>query len=544
MDRRIAGAPFYTAVLTAVLLAALALGAGGQENSAPEIPEIFNEPMPYFTIGLGPFSRTITTDSTEAQAFFDQGIQLMYSFTLMDAARSFREAQLRDPDCAMCYFGEAWAWGPYMNGPMGGGALPRAQAAIQKALELAPDHATRIERELIDAMAVRYVGRTDRTPQIRADTLYAEAMGRVYEAHKSDLDVGFFYAEGLMLLEPRRGNWDIERPQIQRIHGILEEVLARDIRHPGACHLYIHSTESTTQPNKAEACADFLGGSIPGASHINHMPSHTYNEVGRWGDGVRANQRAWHSDQAAEYGEGFAIYTSHNLHMLLFAASNDGQGAVAIQAAADYTTATGGAQYYEVLTRVRFGRFADILAMEDDGTENPIFRGFWDFGQGYAHLRAGHVDVARGFLEALGEGRASAPEAAQFRNHTASDLLGIVEGILAGEIHRDEGRITDAIASFEGAVEIEDGLRYDEPEPLNFSARDWLGAILLEADRAAEAEAVYRAAIEDHPFNGWSLFGLEQALRAQGKIGEADETAKVLDTSWVRSDVWIRSSRF
>ena len=540
MDRRITGAPLYAAVL----LASLAPGVAGQQSSSPEMPEIFNEPMPYFTIGLGPFSRTITTDSTEAQAFFDQGIQLMYSFTLMDAARSFREAQLRDPNCAMCYYGEAWAWGPYMNGPMGRGALPRAQAAIQKALELAPDHASRVERELIDAMAVRYVGRTDRTPKLRVDSVYAEAMGRVYEAHKADLDVGFLFAESLMLLEPRRGNWDIERKEIQRIHQILEEVLAKDIRHPGSCHLYIHSTESTTQPNKAEACADFLGGSIPGASHINHMPSHTYNEVGRWGDGVRANQRAWHSDQAAEYGEGFAIYTSHNLHMLLFAASNDGQGAVAIQAGADYTTATGGAQYYEVLTRVRFGRFEDVLAMERDGTENPIFRGFWDFGQGYAHLRAGHVDVARGFLEAIEEGRASAPEAAQFRGHSASDLLAIVGGILGGEILREEGRTAEAIASFERAVEIEDGLRYDEPEPLNFSARDWLGVILLEVDRPVEAEAVYRAAIEDHPLNGWSLFGLEQALRAQGKVGEAEETAKVFEASWARADVWIRSSRF
>ena len=540
MDPRFAGAPLFTAVL----LASLTLGAAGQESSSPEMPESFNEPMPYFTIGLGPFSRTITTDSNEAQAFFDQGIQLMYSFTLMDAARSFREAQLRDPNCAMCYFGEAWAWGPYMNGPMGLGALPRAQAAIKKALELAPDHASRIEREMIEAMAVRYVGRTDRTPQLAVDTTYAEAMGRVYEANKADLDIGFLFAESLMLLEPRRGNWDIERAEIQRIHGVLEEVLAKDIRHPGSCHLYIHSTESTTQPNKAEACADFLGGSIPGASHINHMPSHTYNEVGRWGDGVRANQRAWHSDQAAEYGEGFAIYTSHNLHMLLFAASNDGQGAVAIQAGADYTTATGGAQYYEVLTRVRFGRFEDILAMEGDDTENPIFKGFWDFGQGYAHLRAGHVGMARGFLEAIEEGRASAPEAVRFRGHTASDLLGIVWGVLDGEILREEGRTAQAIESFERALEIEDGLRYDEPEPLNFSVRDWLGAILLEVDRPSEAEAVYRAAIDDHPFNGWSLFGLEQALRAQGKVGEAEETAKILETSWARADVWLRASHF
>ena len=154
------------------------------------------------------------------------------------------------------------------------------------------------------------------------------------------------------------------------------------------------------------------------------------------------------------------------------------------------------------------------------------------------------MDVARSFLEAVEEGRTSAPEAARFRGHTASDLLGIVRGVLAGEILREEGRTAEAIESFERALVIEDGLRYDEPEPLNFSVRDWLGAILLEVDRAAEAEDVYRAAIDDHPFNGWSLFGLEQALRAQGKVGEAEETAKVFKTSWARSDVWIRASRF
>ena len=138
------------------------------------------------------------------------------------------------------------------------------------------------------------------------------------------------------------------------------------------------------------------------------------------------------------------------------------------------------------------------------------------------------MDVARSFLEAVEEGRTSAPEAARFRGHTASDLLGILGGILGGETHREEERTAEAIESFERALVIEDGLRYDEPEPLNFAVRDWLGAILLGVERPAEAEAVYRAAIDDHPFNGWSLFGLEQALRAQGKVGEAEETAKTL----------------
>ncbi len=539
MNRR-----FYLPMfVTAITLLGLVGGAASQDRDAADFPDSFDQPMALFSVGLGPLSRTVTTDVGEAQAFFDQGLQLMYAFTPEDAARSFREAQVRDPNCAMCYWGEAWAWGPYLNGPMGRGALPRAKVAMSKAKELAGRHASRVERGLIETMAIRYEGRTDATPQIKVDTTYAEAMADLYAAYPSDLDVGFLYAEALMLLEPRRDRWNIERKEIQRIHGILEAVLSKDIRHPGSCHLYIHATESTTQPYKAEACADYLGSEIPGASHINHMPSHTYNRVGRWAEAVRSNIQAWHSDLAAEYGEGFAIYPSHNLHMLLFAASMDGQGAVAMQAGSDYAKATGGARYYEVLTKLRFGRFEEILEMEGEPI-NPIFKGFWDFGHGYAHLRAGQVDQAREFLEKINEGVRSAPEAVQFRRHTPAELLGVVGGILRAEILLEEDRIDDAIAVLEEAIRIEDGFGYDEPEPLNFSARHWLGAILLEAGRPAEAEKVYRLELEDHPFNGWSLFGLEKALRVQGKTGEADQTLGEFQLAWARADVWIRSSRF
>jgi len=540
MDSR---SPSPPSIIALLLLLAASGSLSGQESSDVELPASFEAPMPLFTKGLGTFTRTVTTDSPEAQAFFNQGIQLMYSFATEDAARSFREAQLRDPECAMCFWGEAWAWGPYLNGPMGPGALPRAQAAMRKALELAPGHADEVERDLIETMAIRYIDRTDRTPQIRVDTTYAEALATVYRDHPDDLDVGFLYAEGLMLLEPRRESWNLERAEVQRIHGILEEVLARDLTHPGACHLYVHATESTVRPDKAEACADHLGSSIPGASHINHMPSHTYNRVGRWEEAVRSNLQAFHSDQAASYGEGFAIYPSHNLHMLLFAASMGGQGALAIQAGKDYAKATGGATYYEVLTKLRFGRFDEILETENN-SDNPIFRGLEDFGRGYAHLRMGHVDIARGFLDLVRSGATETDEEVQFRGHTAADLLGVVGGILEGEIVRGEGDLEAAVAAFEKAVEIEDGLRYDEPEPLNFSARHWLGAALLEAGRPAEAEAVYRAELADHPHNGWSLLGLEQALHAQSRTADADETRRAFEQAWALADVWIRASRF
>jgi tetratricopeptide (TPR) repeat protein len=515
-----------------------------QHDEHATLPAGFDKPIPLYKVGLGSFTRQITTTSAEAQAYFKQGIQFLYAFTPTDAARSFREAWKRDPQCAMCYFGEAWAWGPYLNGDMSADDAPLAWAAIQQAVKLAPQHATPLEREMIEAMAVRYEPKHDAKRREQLDTVYAAAMLKVHQAHPKDLDIGTLAAEALMLIQPRRGTWDIENPAVIQIHTLLESLLALDITHPGACHLYVHATESTTQPGKAEACADHLGNSIPGASHINHMPSHTYNRIGRWGDAVRANLQAWHSDMKAEIGEGFAIYPSHNLHMLLFAASFDGQGAIAIQAGKDYRKVGGGGDYYHILTLFRFGRFDELLAQPVNPSSNPIFNGFTDFGRGYAHLRTGRPDSARIYLARVDSIATTSPESVNFRGHPAAQLLGVVGGLLRGEIQRADGDPSAAVASLQKAVEIEDGILYDEPEPLNFAARHWLGAALLEAGRPQDAERVYNEELARHPRNGWSLFGLEQALRAQGRVYDANDAHRRFEEAWARSDTWIRSSRF
>ncbi len=504
------------------------------------------EPFPLYRAGLGDLTRKVTTSVPEAQAYFDQGLQLMYAFAKPEGLRSFQEASKADPSCAMCAWGEAWGWGPYLNGPMRSEDEPAAHQAARRAAQLAEvaGAATPVERALIDAIQVRYAATAEEAQEGRRerDEAYARALAEVYQRFPEDLDVGTAYGESLMLLEPRRGTWPLDKPSVQRIHRTLEEVLARDLSHPGACHLYIHATESTPDAFKAEPCADLLGTSIPGASHINHMPSHTYNRVGRWSDAVRANQRAWHSDQKAAIGEGFAIYPSHNLHMLLFAASMDGQGAVAVQAGKDYGKIVPGGQFYHVLALVRFGRFDEVLEVEER-PEDPVFRGLWAFGRGYAHLRQARSDSARHYLVAMREIVEQEPEA-QFRGHTTEQLLGVTAGILEGELLRSEGAFGEARATLEAAVALEDDLRYDEPEPLNFSARHWLGNLLLQMDEPTEAEAVFRAALRDHPDNGWSLFGLEASLRAQGRHGDAELVRRTFDRSWEDADVWIRAAVF
>lgn len=509
---------------------------GGHDAAAPDA-----DAMPIYEEGLGPFSRAVTTRSAEAQAYFDQGIQLMYAFAPRMAYRSFEEALERDPACAMCAWGMAWARGPYLNGDMSPADAGPAHEAAERAVRLAAEQNLRpVERALIGAMATRYEPEHDADRRERLDTVYAEAMAGVWAAHPADLEAGTLYGEALMLLEPRRGMDDLERPSMRRIHRVLEDVLARDITHPGACHLYIHATEATERADKAEPCADLLGSAIPGASHINHMPSHTYNRVGRWGDAVRANQQAWHSDLKAEVGEGFAIYPSHNLHMLLFAASNDGQGAVAVQAGKDYGKIVPGGQFYHALTLLRFGRFDEVLALDEE-PGNAVMRGLWSFARGYAHHEAGAADSAAHWLARV---REDAGHDGNFRGHAAADLLGVVAGILEGEMLASDGRTERAVRVLEEAVRLEDGLAYDEPEPLNLSARDWLGAVLLGAGRAAEAESVYRAALVDHPNNVWSLKGLELALRAQDRLGDAELARRAFERASARSDTWIRGSRF
>jgi tetratricopeptide (TPR) repeat protein len=513
------------------------VAAAGQHHERP-LPADFDEPIRLYTVGLGKFTRPISSSNAEAKAYFDQGFQLMYAFAKAEAGRSFREAQKRDAQCAMCYWGEAWAWGSYVNGRMTAQQAPRAYAAIRKAVALAGAHATPLEKALIEAMAARYVEPFDPATRVEQDLAYAQAMRRVAESNPHDLDVATLYAEALFLLLPRPGAFDIKDPAVDRLLRVLEAALKRDVKHPGACHLYIHTTELTTQPERAEPCAEYLGNSIPGASHINHMPSHTWTRVGRWGDAVRASLQAWQSDQRAARGEGFATYPAHDLQMLAFAASMDGQGALAMQAGRGLATLAGDSMY-RALTLIRFGRFDEVPTI-GERPANDVSGGAWDFAHGYAQLRAGDLPAAQRSLDRLQVTATSSK--AVFKIHPAMTLLGTLAGILEGEIHRARGDFAASVAAHERAVSSQDGLIVDDPEPLPFAARHWLGAALLEAKRFAEAERVYREDLRRHPHNGWSLVGLQQALKAQGKSSAAVDTD--LRNSLARADTVIRASRF
>ena len=536
--------------LIAALIIACAELSSAQHYEHP-LPADFNEPIRLYTTGLGTFTRPISSSNAEAQSYFNQGFQLMYGFAKVEAGRSFREAQKRDPDCAICYWGEAWAWGPYVNGRMTAAHAGRAHAAIQKAVALADQHANPKEQALIRAMSLRYpqpsAGAGSKDPALRAtamidqagpsDLAYADAMARVAAAYSDDLDVATLYAEALFLLLPRPSAFPVDDPTVTRVLAVLEGALKRDVKHPGACHLYIHMTELTPEPQRAVACAEYLGNSIPGASHINHMPAHVWTKVGRWGDAVAASLQAWQSDQKAAKGEGFLTYPAHDLHMLVYAASWDGQSSVALQAARGFTRLTDDPMLH-ALVLVRFGRFQEVESL-GPRPANELSAGMWDFAHGYAALRRGDLGTARTFLERLQN--ASVTSKSMFRVHRVGALLGLVSEILDGEIALAGGYISGAITAFYRAA-VQDGMTVDDPEPLPFAVRHWLGAALVQAKRFSEAERVYREDLARHPHNGWALVGLQQALRGQGRpTREVDEE---LRKSWARADVRISASRF
>jgi tetratricopeptide (TPR) repeat protein len=526
------------AVIAAGALCTIGQQPARAQHAEGSLPHDFNEPIGLYKTALGKFNRPISSSNAEAQAYFNQGFQLMYAFARAEGGRSFREAQKRDPTCAICYWGEAWAWGPYISEGRTPEHEARAYAAIQKALSLADAHASAKERAFIQAMGARYSGRFDEARKSDEDRAYADAMAKVAETYPDDLDAATLYAEALFLLVPRPGSFDIKDPTVARVLTVLEAALKRDIRHPGACHLYVHTTELTAEPQRAEPCVEYLGNAMPGASHLNHMPAHTWTRVGRWGDAVRASLQAWQSDQKAAKGEGILTYPAHDLQMLVYAASFDGQSAPAISAARGIAKLTGDPMYLG-LALVRFGRFQEIQGMGERPSQD-IAAGVWDFALGYAQLRAGNAHTARQHLSSLM--KVAQSSTATFKFHPAKTLLGTLGAILEGEIARSSGDLKVAIAAFEKAVMLNDSTVIDDPEPLPFPARHWLGAALLDAKRFAEAERVYRNDLTRHPHNGWALTGLQLALRGLGKSTTTVDAD--LRASWARSDTPIKASRF
>jgi len=556
----------YMRWLVVALLALLVACGGGKKESdvaqdAPP-PAGYEKTAPLFE-GMGTHTHRVTTRVGLAQTYFNQGLILSYGFNHAEAARSFREAQKLDPDCAMAYWGEALVLGPNINAAMEDENVPLAWAALQKALER-KDKASERERAYIDALAARYVPEpvADRS---ELDVAYANAMREVAGDYPDDLDASTLFAEALMNTTPWDYWQDNGEPKwvTEEILATLERVLAADPNHPGANHFYIHTVEAQ-QPERGVAAADRLGSLVPGAGHLVHMPCHIYVRVGRYAEASDANEDAIAADdsyitQCHAQGLYPLAYMPHNRHFLWFTAAMEGRSERSIEAAKHVAMHVdkelmrepgyGTLQHFYTLplwAMARFGKWDMILATPRPKSDLKYPNGVWYFARGMAHLRKGDPGAATASLVVL-DSLAADPEldtVTIWDINTTRQLLQIASHVLAGEIAATHGNYRQAIAHLNTAVDLESQLRYDEPAPWYAPVRQTLGAILLQAGRAGDAETVYRAELEMYPNNGWSLYGLAQALSRRGKQREADEVMLQFEAAWARADVQLTSSRF
>ena len=502
---------------------------------------------------LGSYHRAVTTSNPTAQSYFDQGLRLVFGFNHAEAIRAFTEAARLDPRCAMCYWGIAYAYGPHVNAGMDSASGVAAYAAAQKAQSLAR-RAGAIERAFVAAIAKRY---TRVPPANRAglDSAYATAMCEVSDRYAGDLDAAALCAEAKMDLRP----WNYWKqpsgepyPGTAEIVSRLESVIQRNPNHPGACHYYIHAVEAV-QPEKAVACAERLAALMPGVGHMVHMPAHIYVRVGRYNEAVESNVHAVHTDEVyieGQHPQGvYPIgYYPHNVHFLSFAATIAGRSAQALDAARalgtkvnlDVARAVPMVQSFVPfldLTLVNFGRWDDVLAQPLPPSDLKYANTMAHYARGVAFAATGKPADAATELDAVKRAAAAA-------SPDDKPVMDIAMHALMGEIAQRGGRPDEAAAHYKAAMVTEDGGLYFEPPTWYYPIRHSLGAVLLQAGRPAEAEVAYQEDLKRFPENGWALFGLMQALRAQGKTAEALAVDARFREAWKDADVTLTASRF
>ncbi len=530
-------------------------------NSAPKVED---QPLAPLLERIGALHFPVSTDDPLAQKYFDQGLSLVYGFNHLEGERSFREAARRDPKLAMAWWGVALALAPNINDPLPDADREKnAWKAISKAKELAGG-ATEKEQCLIDALAARHSG--DAEPDRPAlNQAYADEMAPLVERYPEDADILTLYADAVMNTMP----WDYwidggrtPKPETEPALGALEKAMAVNINHPGANHLYIHAIEASTDPDRAIPAAERLGGLIPVAGHLVHMPGHIWIRVGRYEDAVAANKKAIVADedyisQCRAQGIYPVGYYPHNIHFLHAALMMRGQGEEAM-AAARKVAAQHHAEHFEMiphfgfghllrglpmLTMVRFERWDEALAEPEPPAEMVYARAAWQFARGMAYAAKGDLEAADKELGEM-ETLAADPTLAALKIFDLNALDSMAKmGVLTlrGHIQAARRDYKGAEASLREAITIEDGLLYSEPPDWPLPPRHALGTILLKAKDYKGAEEMFRADLARHRNNGWSLFGLEQALKGQGKKTEASEIDARFQEAWKDADLDLAS---
>lgn len=514
--------------------------------------------------GMGDLHWQISSESELAQRYFDQALTLAYGFNHLEAERSFREAARLDDDCAICFWGAALVLGPNINDPVPSAEREANAYETLRAAVTRSQHASEKERALIEALETRYAATP---PEDRAslDLAYADAMRSVAKRFRDDLQIQALFAEAMMDTMPW-AYWTEDaqpKPLTLEVFETLDHVLERDPDHPGANHFYIHAVEQE-QPERGVVPADNLRRVVPGAGHLVHMPSHIYIRVGRYHDGSSANELAIEADndyvtQCRAQGIYPVAYVPHNHHFLWATTTMEGRSADALDAArhtAHHVDRSlmrepdmGMLQHFSAIpyyALVRFGKWEEILT-EPAPDEDLLYpTAVWHYARGIAYARGQKLREANQELRRVREIATDArlEEIRIWGLNPTSSLAAIAAAVLRAEIAAARKDIKTAVAQLREAIAIEDSLIYGEPPDWFYPVRHNLGAILLEAGRPGAAEKVYREDLARFPDNGWSLFGLAQSLRAQGKTQKAAEVQRRFETAWQYADVEITASRF
>ncbi|MGE0181169.1 MAG: tetratricopeptide repeat protein [Parvularculaceae bacterium] len=514
------------------------------ESDAANPAKAHMRPVP----GIG---YAVTTANDKAQAYFDAGLAHVWNFNHGEAVNEFKMAQADDPDCAMCYWAEAFALGPNINAPMGEEAVVPAYAAIQKAVSL-KDKASEKERALIDALAARYAAKpvADRSA---LDAAFADAMDKVALAYPDDDFILALAAEANMDTQP----WDYwqadgrtPKGRAARTISLIETVLARNPDYQPAIHLYIHMTEATDNPYRAVAYADKLAKLSPSLGHLIHMPSHTYARVGRFKDSIDTNINAVASDETFlansdpsplyQYG-----YYVHNVHFVMTSAQMAGDKDTALAMAkkldaklpAEMAVAVPFAQPIKVapyFAMVQFAAPEEILALEAPGEETPFMQAAWHYARGEAFAMMGDAEKARGEAEAISQIRATADFSGLVENLVpAPDVLKIEQLTVTARAAALDGDLSTAIEAMEEAVATQEGLNYTEPPYWYYPAKQTLAAMVLRSGDAERAEQLFIETLAELPNNGWSYVGLAEAYKAQGDKNARKYAEGLMKSAWI-----------
>lgn len=506
-----------------------------------------------FYEGFGNYHRAITTESEQAQAFFDQGLQLMYGFNHDEAIRSFHAAAERDPAAAMPWWAIAYSHGVNINDPsMSDKQSQLAREAADKALARLGG-LTPAETALVNAISARY---TYPAPEdrITADQAFADAMQQAFQQFPDDPEVGTLFADALMNLQP----WDYwtsdgaPKGRIDEIISTLEYVLSGHPRHPGANHLYIHAMEASSDPDRAVPSADLLRDLVPGSGHLVHMPSHIYVRVGRYNDALESNVAAVAADRAyfarAPKPRGYVVYYAHNLHFLCYAAMMSGRYEEAMQAARDlendmpetalraYAKVVDGIMPSNFHAMIRFGKWEKILREPAYADYRLVSNAVRLYARSVACSALGRTAQAREEMRAFEAAMKVVPSDWRIFKNDVNKVLPIALAMVEGELLWREGHKEEAFARLREGIDAEDNLVYDEPPGWMLPVRHALGALLMADGRYAQAEAVYLEDLKRNRDNGWGLLGLQQALRAQDRLEDANYLTGRIDLAWAKAD--------